>query len=88
MQFRRWDSVGSVELTFPPTEAPDPALWIQFGLSLANLSTNCTVPAGTAGRPERPRGYVHRRRTGFRCQRSNVAAPRRADVEPPSTPDG
>jgi hypothetical protein len=57
MQFRRWDSVGSVELTFPPTEAPDPALWIQFGLSLANLSTNCTVPAGTAGRPERPRGY-------------------------------
>jgi hypothetical protein len=30
MQFRRWDSVGSVELKSPPTEAPDPALWIHL----------------------------------------------------------
>ena len=42
-------------------------------LPLARRGTHSTVPAGTAGRPERPRWYVHRRRTRCLCQQSKVS---------------
>ena len=54
----------------------------------AFLGTSCTVPAGSAGRPEGCRRYVHRRRTRSRCQRSKSRAARRTDLGEPSTSAG
>src|ERR1035437_1647154 len=51
----------------------DGGVWVSKTLSGHQLD----FPAGSVGHPEGPRRHVHRRRTRYRCQQSNVRAQRR-----------
>src|SRR5664279_2626141 len=59
-----------------PRSSPWMRRWPQVGFSRASRSTKARITAGVGGRPPveaRRRGYVQRRVTSSRCQRSSVA---------------
>src|ERR1035437_3704646 len=59
-------------------------VWVPKTLSGHQLD----FPAGSVGHPEGPRRHVHRRRTRYRCQQSNVPGPTKDHPgEPPNPAD-
>ena len=57
-----------------PSLASSPQIrrWPQLGFSRASRDTNSRTSADSGGRPRRPAGCRHFRRTSARCQRNSV----------------
>jgi hypothetical protein len=68
---RRRMLVGDTRKPSLPS-SPQIRLWPQRGFSRASCSTSSRTSAGSSGRPRRPEGCRHVRRTSARCQRSSV----------------